>query len=97
MIRAGCALVLGDIPSLREVWEDAAVFVPPDDTDMLMRALRRLVTEPVLCNRMSTLARTRALEFSPERMGDAYLAAYLSLDRASSETPAAPPPSAKVP
>ena len=94
---AGCALVLGDIPSLREVWEDAAVFVPPDDTDMLRRALRRLVTEPVLCNRMSTLARTRALEFSPERMGDAYLAAYLSLDRASSETPAAPPPPAKVP
>jgi glycogen synthase len=79
---AGCALVLGDIPSLREVWEDAAVFVPPDDTDMLARALRRLVTEPVLCSRMSTLARTRALGFSPERMADAYLAAYASLVRA---------------
>jgi glycosyltransferase involved in cell wall biosynthesis len=88
---AGCALVLGDIPSLREVWEDAAVFVPPDDTDMLMRALRRLVTEPVLCNRMSTLARTRALRFSPDRQVDAYLAAYADLDRASREVPPAPP------
>ena len=93
---AGCALVLGDIPSLREVWEDAAVFVPPDDTDMLMRALRRLVTEPVLCNRMSTLARTRALEFSPDRMADAYLAAYAELGRAPREAPAAPPPLAKA-
>ena len=93
---AGCALVLGDIPSLREVWEDAAVFVPPDDTDMLMRALRRLVTEPVLCNRMSTLARTRALQFSPERMADAYLAAYADLDRASREAPATPPPLARA-
>ena len=26
---AGCALVLGDIPSLREIWDEAAFFVPP--------------------------------------------------------------------
>ncbi|HSP81255.1 MAG TPA: glycosyltransferase family 4 protein, partial [Myxococcaceae bacterium] len=87
---AGCALVLGDIPSLREVWEEAAVFVPPEDTDMLMRALRRLVTEPVLCSRMSTLARTRALEFSPERMADAYLAAYADLVHAPGEASLVP-------
>ena len=78
---AGCALVLGDIPSLREQWEDAAVFVPPEDTDMLARALRRLVTEPVLCARMSTLARTRALEFTPERQADAYVRVYDYLER----------------
>ncbi len=87
---AGCALVLGDIPSLREVWEEAAVFVPPEDTDMLMRALRRLVTEPVLCSRMSTLARTRALELSPERMADAYLAAYADLLRSPREAALVP-------
>ena len=84
---AGCALVLADIPSLREMWEDAAVFVPPDDTDMLARALRRLVAEPTLRSRMSTLARTRALEFSPERMADAYLALYASLDEESQRAP----------
>jgi glycogen synthase len=32
---AGCALVLGDIRSLREIWGDAAVFVAPDDRPML--------------------------------------------------------------
>ncbi|MFY0580984.1 glycosyltransferase [Cystobacter fuscus] len=73
---AGCALVLSDIPSFKEMWEDAAVFVPPEDTEMWGRALRRLVSEPVLRGRMSTLARTRALEFSPERMADAYVALY---------------------
>ena len=36
---SGCALVLGDIPSLREVWGDAAVFVPPDDAGGLRDAL----------------------------------------------------------
>src|SRR5690606_27826406 len=29
---SGCALVLGDIPSLREIWEGAAVFVPAEDS-----------------------------------------------------------------
>lgn len=28
---SGCALVLGDIPSLRETWNDAAIFVAPSD------------------------------------------------------------------
>ncbi|HYO60229.1 glycosyltransferase family 4 protein [Archangium sp.] len=93
---AGCALVLGDIPSLREVWEGAAAFFPPDDTDMLARALRRLVSEPVLCSRMSTLARTRALEFSPERMADAYLAVYADLGRASGVAPPAQPQLARA-
>jgi glycogen synthase len=93
---AGCALVLGDIPSLREVWEEAAVFVDPEDTDMLMRALRRLVTEPVLCSRMSTLARTRALEFSPKRMADAYLAAYAELMHPRQEAPHVPPQRARA-
>ncbi|MEB3829625.1 glycosyltransferase [Phormidium sp. CCY1219] len=27
---SGCALVLGDIPRLREMWGDAAVFANPD-------------------------------------------------------------------
>ena len=76
---AGCALVLGDIPSLREVWEDAAVFVSPEDPDMLARALRRLVTEPALCGRMATLARTRALTLSPERLAESYLGVYATL------------------
>ncbi len=93
---AGCALVLGDIPSLREVWEGAAVFVPPDDIDVLARALSRLASEPVLRNRMSTLARTRALEFSPERMVDAYLAVYADLDRASALAPPAHPQLARA-
>lgn len=93
---AGCALVLGDIPSLREVWEDAAVFVPPDDTDMLARALRKLVSDPVLCSRMSTLARTRALQFSPDRMADAYLGLYAGLDRVSGVAPPVQPQLARA-
>ncbi|KYF85429.1 glycosyl transferase family 1, partial [Sorangium cellulosum] len=39
---SGCALVLGDIPSLREVWRDAALYVDPGDAGALRRALRSL-------------------------------------------------------
>lgn len=42
---AGCALVLGDIPSLREVWGNAAIFVPPDDAGALRAALQTLIID----------------------------------------------------
>ena len=35
---SGCALVLGDIPSLREIWGPAAIYVPADDKVGALRA-----------------------------------------------------------
>ena len=69
---AGCALVLGDIPSLHEVWGDAALFVAPDDDEALVAALRRAMTDPGLGER----ARERARRYTPARMAEAYLDAY---------------------
>src|SRR6187551_3747465 len=37
--RAGCALVLGDIPSLREIWGDAAVYADPTSAFQLREAI----------------------------------------------------------
>jgi hypothetical protein len=80
---AGCALVLGDIPSLREVWGgEAAIFVPPNDVDALADALELLRREPVRRARLAVCARARALEYGPARMAASYLAAYSSLLRA---------------
>jgi glycosyltransferase involved in cell wall biosynthesis len=73
---AGCALVLGDIPSLREVWGDAAVYVSPDDDDGLDRSLRMLVDDPELRSGFGERARRRALSYSLECTADGYLAAY---------------------
>ena len=72
----GCALVLGDVPSLREVWGDAAVFVPPDDTALLEAALRRLILDADLRARASEAAKLRAGRYTPERMTAGYLEAY---------------------
>jgi glycogen synthase len=42
---AGCALVLGDIPSLREIWRDAALFVDPLDDRALAAALQQVIAD----------------------------------------------------
>ena len=73
---AGCALVLGDIPSLREVWGDAALYVTPDDEERLAKVLDSLTRDEAAARRLGERARKRASEFTPERMADAYLAAY---------------------
>lgn len=73
---AGCALVLGDIPSLREIWRNRAVFVPPEDPEALADALTRLIEDPDRRNSLAAGARARALQLTPEHMVEAYLEAY---------------------
>lgn len=75
---SGCALVLGDIPSLREVWEDAASFVSPDDAECLTAALERLMSDPDHREDMSKRALSRAAQFTQSRMVAGYLSAYQS-------------------
>jgi glycosyltransferase involved in cell wall biosynthesis len=76
---SGCALVLGDVPSLREVWGPAALYVRPDDHGALKAALTLLIDDEPLRRRMAAKAMARALRFTPERMVDAYLSAYASV------------------
>ena len=83
---AACALVLGDLPSLREVWGDAAVFVDPEDRDALAGALRDLAARDLRRHALGARARARALTFSPRQMADGYLAAYLAARRPRSPT-----------
>jgi glycosyltransferase involved in cell wall biosynthesis len=76
---AGCALVLGDIPSLRELWEGAALFVPPDDAAALGHTLQALIEEHSYLAELAANARTRALQYTPQRMLRGYIAAYHEL------------------
>ncbi|HEY2896114.1 MAG TPA: glycosyltransferase family 4 protein [Gemmatimonadaceae bacterium] len=75
---AGCALVLGDIPSLRELWRDAALFVDPDDHDQIAYTLQRLIADGELRHTIARRCRTRAFAFDPREMASGYLHAYES-------------------
>ncbi len=76
---SGCALVLGDIPTLREVWGDAAIFVAPDDDAALHAALARLIEDTRYREEMASRALARAQIFSPVAMATAYAAVYADL------------------
>lgn len=78
---SGCALVLGDIASLREIWGDAAIFVDPDDPDALAATLRALIDDPARRTTMATRAEARAQRYSIARMVAAYHGLYLEIAR----------------
>jgi len=91
--RDGCALVLGDIPSLRELWEDAAIFVDPHDAEALREVLACLIDAPQVREGLAERAQERAAEYSIERAAAAYQALYRRLaatERASLRIPRTP-------
>lgn len=77
--QAGCALVLGDIASLREVWGSAAVYVEPEDSDALADAIDRLADDDDRRRSMAARAASRATRYGVAAMTEAYLRAYRRL------------------
>ena len=76
---AGCALVLGDIRTLRENWSGAALFVPPDDRGALCDVIEDLINDDSGRAVLGRLARERSAAFGVSQMVDRYLAAYAGL------------------
>ena len=74
-----------DIPSLREMWRESAVYVPTNDAAALAEALNRLIANPAERNEMAERAHNRALEFTILRSASAYLALYSELMTRDSE------------
>jgi glycosyltransferase involved in cell wall biosynthesis len=66
--QAGCALVLSDIPTHREIWNGAAIFVPPYDSKAFAEAIEDLLNDPDERQQLGQLAQARALFYTPERM-----------------------------
>jgi glycosyltransferase involved in cell wall biosynthesis len=76
---SGCALVLGDIASLREVWGDAAVYVPARNPAAIATAVNHLIHDADALAARAQAAQRRARGFSARRMAKAYLEMYHAL------------------
>ena len=74
--QAGCALVLADIPTFRELWDGAALFVDPRDDRALASTLDALLDDDDRLRRLSEDAVKRAAAFSNEAMATGTLAVY---------------------
>jgi glycosyltransferase involved in cell wall biosynthesis len=77
--QAGCALVLSDIPTFRELWDDAALFVPPSDPRALAESLNTVISEPTLRARVAAAATRRAARYTVDQSADALAALMRSL------------------
>jgi glycosyltransferase involved in cell wall biosynthesis len=76
----GCALLLSDLPSFRELWDGCAEFVPAGDPVALASALRELRGDRARVARLAEAARRRAIRrYGAERMANEYLALYRDL------------------
>ena len=73
---AGAPIVATDIPSVRELVEDAAVLVPVDDADRLAGAIAELLDDPSRRAALAEAGRQRAAEFSWRRTSEAVVSAY---------------------
>nr|WP_294170842.1 glycosyltransferase family 4 protein [uncultured Sphingomonas sp.] len=77
--QAGCALVLSDIPTFRELWEDAAAFVEPTDEQAIAETVDRLAAHPDEREQLGAAARERAGRFTPDTMAGAMMTRYRGL------------------
>lgn len=73
----GCAVLLNDIPSFREVWGDAALYFAGGVS--LQSELDRLANSPKQLERTRSRAYRRAIQLTTSRSADKYLAIYTSL------------------
>lgn len=77
--QAGCALVLSDIPTFRELWDGAAILVDPRDPGAFAEAIDRLLGDASLRAGLGRKARTRATLYSVEAMTAGTLDVYRRL------------------
>jgi glycosyltransferase involved in cell wall biosynthesis len=76
---SGCALVLADIPTFRELWDGVALFVDPRNPSEVQDALNKLSRHPVLRGQLQQAAKRRSTRYSVAVQADAYERLYLQM------------------
>jgi glycosyltransferase involved in cell wall biosynthesis len=83
--QAGCALVLSDIPTHRELWGGAAIFVPARSPEAFASAIQSLLNDWQEREKRGQRARACAERYTPERMATGMASIYSRLVRQQAE------------
>ncbi len=83
---AGCPLILADIPTFRELWDGAALFVAPGDAAGFARAADELMADLARRHALGAAAVARAARYTPQACAAAMACIY---DRLLARTRAA--------
>jgi glycogen synthase len=75
----GCALVLGDIPSLKEIWDNDALYVNTNDAIALSETVNRLIADDDLREYYQRKSYQRSKRYTKELFVNNYFTMYKSL------------------
>jgi glycosyltransferase involved in cell wall biosynthesis len=76
---SGCALVLGDTSSLKEIWQDDALYVDTDDAEALAETINDLMDNPGRLKYYSDIAYMHAKQYSSSILAKEYFKQYRQL------------------
>jgi glycosyltransferase involved in cell wall biosynthesis len=77
--QAGCALVLSDIPTFRELWDGAALFAPARDPSAFAETIQALLDDQDRADQLAQAAAERARRYSVAAMVRGVLDVYGAL------------------
>lgn len=77
----GCALVLSELDTLKELWQEAALFFDPEDEADAEKMALLLLNNPQFMQELSEKAKKRAAVYSAEKMGAAYYELYSEIGK----------------
>jgi glycosyltransferase involved in cell wall biosynthesis len=63
--QAGCPMILSDIPTFRELWDGAALFVTPGDEGAFASAIEHLTADDAQHTALGAKAAQRAARYTP--------------------------------
>jgi glycosyltransferase involved in cell wall biosynthesis len=75
----GCALVLGDIPSLNEIWDNSAIYVNPRSSDDIEKKINYLIKDSDALLYYADKAKIKAKLYTSELMCRNYANVYKEL------------------
>ncbi len=78
---SGCALVLGDIPTLREIWQGNAVYIHTDEAPALAKTINSLMQNEKQLNNYAEKANEHAKQFSTKTLAENYMNIYRQLQQ----------------
>lgn len=77
--KAGCALALSDINTLKEIWGDNAAYFDPDNVEEVEKTILELIENNVYRENLSVNSKKRAESYTAQKMGSDYMFLYQHL------------------
>lgn len=69
-MKNGCAVIVSDIPSLKEVCFDAVLYVNPNDSDSIKNGMMKIITDSILKEKLKLKGSIRSEFFKWEKSGN---------------------------